>query len=491
MIAPQVIVILIGVYFTFLLVVSWLTGRKADNASFFIGNRRSPWYIVAIGMIGASISGVTFISVPGWVVDSNFSYMAMVLGFLFGYAFIAEVLLPMYYKLQLTSIYTYLGVRFGQNSYKTGSAFFLISRTIGSAFRLYLTAKVLQLVVFDALHIPFIVTVTGFVALIWLYTRKGGIRTVIWTDTFQAVIMLTTVVATFILISKALNFSFGQAVKAIHDHDMSKMVFLDDIRDKRHFIKQFFSGIFITIVMTGLDQGMMQKNISCRSLKEAKKNVYTYSSMFVPINLLFLSLGVMLVMYANSKGIAIPASRDDLFPLIVTSGGLGPVIIILFITGLIAAAYSSSDSCLTALTTSFTFDILGAGNKEAKALSRTRQKVHIMFALILIGVIMIFRQINNPSIISAIYTVAGYTYGPLLGLYSFGLFTRRKVIDRAVPFVCVASPLIVLFLNMNADKWLGGYQIGYELLIVNGLITFLGLLAFSRKAEKLLPGTDC
>ncbi len=484
MIAPQAIVILIGVYFTFLLVVSWITGRKADNASFFIGNRRSPWYIVAVGMIGASISGVTFISVPGWVVDSNFSYMAMVFGFLFGYAFIAEVLLPIYYKLQLTSIYTYLDVRFGKNSYKTGSVFFLISRTIGSAFRLYLTAKVLQLIVFDALHVPFIITVTGFVALIWFYTRKGGIRTVIWTDTFQAIIMLTTVVTTFILISKSLDFNLGEAIKAIKDHEMSRLVFLDDLRDKKHFVKQFLSGVFITIVMTGLDQGMMQKNISCRSLKEAKKNVYTYSSMFVPINLLFLSLGVMLVMYAAKHGITIPASRDDLFPLIVTSGGLGPVLIILFITGLIAAAYSSSDSCLTALTTSFTFDILGAGNKEAKALSKTRQRVHVMFAFILIGVIMIFRQINNPSIISAIYMVAGYTYGPLLGLYFFGLFTHRRVIDKAVPFVAVASPLIVLFLDLNAEKWLGGYQVGYELLIINGLITFFGLFIFSNRAQK-------
>jgi len=294
-------------------------------------------------------------------------------------------------------------------------------------------------------------------------------------------------VTTFILISRSLDLGFGEAVRAIKDHDMSKLVFLDDIRDKKHFIKQFLSGVFITIVMTGLDQGMMQKNISCKTLKEAKKNIYTYSTMFVPINLLFLSLGIMLVMYAAKNGIAIPASRDDLFPLIVTSGGLGPIVVILFITGLIAAAYSSSDSCLTALTTSFTFDILGAGNKEAKVLSKTRQWVHIMFALILIGVIMIFRQINNPSIISAIYMVAGYTYGPLLGLYSFGLFTHRRVTDKAVPYIAIASPLIVLLLDLNAEKWLGGYQLGYELLIINGLITFLGMLIFSKRSGTITP----
>ncbi|HPT11187.1 MAG TPA: sodium:solute symporter [Bacteroidales bacterium] len=483
MIAPQIIIVFIALYFGFLFLVSHITGRKADNASFFIGNRRSPWYIVSIGMIGASISGVTFISVPGWVVDSNFSYMAMVVGFVFGYAFIAEVLLPMFYKLELTSIYTYLDVRFGPRSYKTGSAFFLISRTIGSAFRLYLTTKVLQLVVFDALHVPFWVTVTGFVALIWFYTRKGGIKTVIWTDTFQAIIMLATVITTFVLISKALDFSFGEAVKAIQKHDMSRLIFFDDIRDKRHFIKQFISGIVITVTMTGLDQGMMQKNLSCRSIRDAKKNVYMYGSMFVPINLLFLSLGVMLVMYANKMGIAIPASRDDLFPMIVTQGGLGTFVALLFITGLTAAAYSSSDSCLTALTTSFTFDILGAGNKDPQILSGIRQRVHIMFALLLIGVIMIFRQLNNPSIISSIYTVAGYTYGPLLGMYTFGFFTRRKVVDRAVPFIAVASPIITFIINLVANKFLGGYQVAYEFLLLNGMLTFAGLLIFSHRAE--------
>jgi len=482
MIAPQIIIIFIAFYFTFLFIVSHITGRKADNASFFIGNRRSPWYIVSIGMIGASISGVTFISVPGWVVDSNFSYMAMVVGFVFGYAFIAEILLPMFYKLELTSIYTYLDVRFGPASYKTGSAFFLLSRTVGSAFRLYLTTKVLQLVVFDALHVPFWVTVTGFVALIWFYTRKGGIKTVIWTDTFQAIIMLSTVIVTFILISRALDFSFAEAVKAIRHNEMSRLIFLDDFRDKKYLIKQFISGVVITVTMTGLDQGMMQKNLSCRSIRDAKKNVYLYGSMFVPINLLFLSLGVMLVMYASKTGIAIPASRDDLFPLVVMHGGLGMFVSLLFITGMTAAAYSSSDSCLTALTTSFTFDILGAGNKDPQSLSKIRQKVHIMFAFILIGVIMIFRQLNNPSIISSIYTVAGYTYGPLLGLYTFGFFTKRKVIDKAVPYIAVASPLITFGLNQMANIYLSGYQVAYEFLLINGMLTFGGLLIFSHRA---------
>lgn len=484
MIAPKIIVLLIAFYFTFLYVVSRITSRRADNASFFIGNRRSPWYIVSIGMIGASISGVTFVSVPGWVIDSNFSYMAMVFGYFFGYIFIAEVLLPMFYKLQLTSIYTYLGVRLGEKSYKTGAWFFLVSRTIGSAFRLYLTTKVLQLIVFNALGVPYWLTVSCFVALIWLYTRKGGIKTVIWTDTFQALIMLATVVATFIVICRALDFSFGEAVKVISDHEMSQMIFFDDIRDKKHFIKQFISGVLITVTMTGLDQGMMQKNLSCRSIKDAKKNMYVYGSMFIPINLLFMSLGVMLVIFAQKNGIAIPGIRDDLFPLIATGGSLSPIVAILFVTGMIACAYSSSDSCLTALTTSFTFDILGAGNKEAGALSKIRERVHIMFALVLIGVIMIFRQINNPSVISAIFTVAGYTYGPLLGLYMFGFFTKRSVIDKAVPYICLSSPIITFFMNMLAEKYLGGYEVAYEFLLINGLITFTGLFLWSRRASK-------
>jgi len=484
MIAPLTIVLLIVVYFTLLFLVARITSRKADNASFFIGNRKSPWYVVSIGMIGASISGVTFISVPGWVVDSNFSYMAMVLGYFFGYIFIAEVLLPMFYKLQLTSIYTYLGMRFGDNSYKTGAWFFLLSRTIGSAFRLYLTTKVLQLIVFNALGVPYWLTVTAFVTFIWLYTRKGGIKTVIWTDTFQAIIMLSTVIATFVVICKTMDFTFATAVKAISDHQMSQILFLDDIRDKRHFIKQFISGVVITIAMTGLDQGMMQKNLSCRSIKDAKKNVWVYGSMFIPINLLFMSLGVMLVIFANRNGIAIPATRDELFPLIATGGYLNPIVAILFITGMIAAAYSSSDSCLTALTTSFTYDILGAGNKDAGMLSKIRQRVHILFALILIGVIMFFSTIDNPSVVDKIFTVAGYTYGPLLGLYMFGFFTKRRVIDKVVPYVAIASPIITFILNILAKKYFGGYQVAYEFLVINGLITFLGLLIFSHRAEK-------
>ncbi|HKL66387.1 MAG TPA: sodium:solute symporter [Bacteroidales bacterium] len=482
--SPVLILVIIFLYFSFLLFIGWITGRRADSESFFIGNRKSPWLIVAIGMIGASLSGVTFISVPGWVIDSQFSYMQMVLGYLVGYAVIAEVLLPLYYRLKLTSIYTYLENRFGHSSYKTGASFFLLSRTIGAAFRLFLVAIVLQFTVFDAWNVPFVVTVAITLLLIWLYTFRGGIKTIIWTDAMQTVFMLTAVILTVLYISKSMDMNFASLIDAVRENKSSRIFFFDDFNDQRHFVKQFLGGMFITIVMTGLDQDMMQKNLSISRLRDAKKNVYTYGIAFVPVNLIFMTLGVLLLIYASFKGMALPDHADNLFPMIATQGGLGAAVSIFFILGLIAAAYSSADSALTALTTSFTVDILGRGGEKESVLRKVRFRVHIMFSFILMVVILVFRLINDQSVISALFTVAGYTYGPLLGMYSFGLFTRWKVKDRFVPAVAVISPLLCVLLNIFSEELFRGYKFGFELLLVNGIITFLGMMLIRQREPR-------
>lgn len=479
--SPVLILFVIALYFLLLLFIAWFTGRKANSEGFFIGNRKSPWFIVAIGMIGSSLSGVTFISVPGWVIDSQFSYMQMVLGYLFGYFVITEILIPLYYKLKLTSIYTYLSDRFGYFSYKTGASFFLLSRTIGASFRLFLVANVLQFTVFDAWNVPFIVTVIITLALIWLYTFKGGIKTIIWTDTLQTIFMLSAVVLTVIFISRYLDLNFSGLVNTIKEHDLSRVFFFDDFNDKRHFLKQFLGGMFITIVMTGLDQDMMQKNLSCPNVKDAKKNVYTYSLALVPVNLLFLVLGILLVVFATTTGMTIPEQTDNLFPMVATKSGLASVAALFFILGLIAAAYSSADSALTALTTSFIFDIIGKGNQEEAALKKTRFRTHLMFSFVLMLVIIIFRLINDQSVISALFTVAGYTYGPLLGMFAFGLFTRWQIKDKLMPLIAILSPLLCLILNTYSKKMLGGYEFGFELLLVNGLITFIGMMIIRKK----------
>jgi len=483
MLSPLTFVIIIVSYFTLLFVVSRITSRKSSNESFFLGNRKSPWIVVAIGMVGSSISGVTFISVPGWVVDSQFSYMQMVLGYLAGYVVIAEILLPLFYRLKLTSIYSYLDGRFGMYSYKTGASFFLLSRSIGTAFRLYLMAIVLQLVVFDAWNVPFFVTVLVTLGLILLYTYQGGIKTIIWTDVMQTVFMILAVVLTIIMIAKSEGLGIGRIFKTVADHEYSRIFFFDDFANSKHFVKQFFGGMFITIAMTGLDQDMMQKNLSCRNQRDASKNVYLYSASFIPVNLLFLSLGVLLVIYAGTKGIAIPALRDELYPLIATQGGLGAIIPILFVLGLIAAAYSSADSALTALTTSFTIDILGTKGKDESTIAKTRKRVHIGVTLAVMAIIMAFREINDQSVISAVFTVAGYTYGPLLGLFAFGLFTRLDVKDKVTPFIAMASPVLTFIINRYSEQLLWGYKFGFELLILNGLIMFTGLLIFSKKNQ--------
>jgi Na+/proline symporter len=480
---PYLVLVILVIYFGVLLLVAYFTSRNATNQTFFLGNKKSPWYIVSFGMIGASLSGVTFISVPGWVIDNDFSYMQMVLGYLVGYLVIATILMPMYYRLNLTSIYTYLDKRFGAYSYKTGASFFLLSRLIGSALRLFIVANVLQITVFSPLHIPFEISVFVTILLIWLYTFKGGIKTIIWTDTLQALFMLLAVVATIIIIGKQLNLNFLGIVNTVIDNEHSKIFFFDSFKSSNFFFKQFFAGAFIAIVMTGLDQDMMQKNLSCKNIKDAQKNMFWFSIILVPVNLMFMSLGVLLFVFAQKSGIAIPVRTDDLYPLIATQGYISPVVGIVFIIGLVAAAYSSADSALTALTTSFTVDILNAGKSEELKLRRTRKIVHFGVSIAMILVIILFNSINNESVISATFKVAGYTYGPLLGLYSFGLFTKYRVKDKFVPIVAIVSPILCLVLNKYSAEWLFGFKFGFELLIVNGLFTFMGLLLLKEKVS--------
>jgi len=474
-----IITIIIG-YFSALFIISYFTSRNSNNDTFFIGNRKSPWYLVSIAMIGTSISGVTFISVPGWVLTSQFSYMQMVFGYLLGYFVVANVLLPLYYRLNLKSIYTYLESRFGFYSYKTGAFLFLVSRIIGSAFRLFIVSNVLQLTIFNALGIPFWVTVSITVILIWLYTRKGGVRTVLWADSFQAIAMLTAVALCVYYISSDLNLGISGIVKVVSNSPLSRVWFFDDPNERFYFWKQFLGGAFITIVMTGLDQDMMQKNLSCRSYKDARKNMYWYGFAFLPVNLLFLSLGVLLHAFALQKGIPLPAQSDDLFPTLATQGYLPQIVGVLFFLGLIAAAYSSADSALTALTTSFTIDVLNTKGMDEDRLQRVRQWVHVFISILMILVIIVFNAFNNRSVIDAIFTIAGYTYGPLLGLYAFGLFTRFQVNDKLVPFIAIFSPLACYFLNKYSAILFNGYTFGFELLIVNGAIVFL-LLLITRK----------
>ena len=478
---PPLILIVFLSYTLLLFVVSWLTSKKANNKTFFIGNKQSPWFVVAYGMVGASLSGVTFISIPGWVGDTQFSYMIVVLGYLVGYFIIAQVLLPLYYKLNLTSIYSYLESRFGYWSYKTGAFYFLLSRVIGASFRMFLVVNVLQIFVFDAWGIPFGITIALFILLIWLYTFKGGIRTIVWTDTLQTTFMLLAVGISIYLISKNLNLSLSSLISTVADSDYSKMIFTE-WQDKRFVVKQFLSGAFLAIVMTGLDQDMMQKNLSCRNLKDAKKNILTLSWILVPVNLLFLFLGASLYLYANQKGIQIPELTDDLFPTIAIKH-LGVFAGLVFIIGLIAAAYSSADSALTALTTSFSVDFLGIekkSNLNEKQRIRIRTIVHIGISLLVLVVIIVFRAINDQAVIAKLFTIAGYTYGPLLGLYAFGLLTKYSVKDKWVPVIAIISPVVCYILSIFSESLFNGYKFGFELLIVNGLITFSGLYSIRK-----------
>ena len=480
---PYIILGIIIAYFVLLFIISHYTSRKADSSTFFVGNRKSPWYLVSFGMIGASLSGVTFISVPGWVLTSKFYYMQMVLGYLLGYAVIVHILLPIYYRLNLTSIYTYLESRFGIVSYKTGASFFLLSRLIGASFRLFLVANVLQITIFDKLNIHFALTIFITLLFIYIYTFRGGIKTIVWTDTLQTLFMLLAVILTIVLISKSMDLNAGNLIRALKSSEYSTLFNFTEWRKGSFFIKQFFSGAFITIVMTGLDQDMMQKNLSCKSLRDSQRNMYWYSSMLLPVNLLFLSLGVLLVMYSQSKGIAIPTRSDDLFPLIATGGYLSTVVGVIFIVGLIAAAYSSADSALTALTTSFTIDILGVGNLPEARLKKIRWVVHISMSALVGCIIFIFRMLNNEAVISSLFTAAGYTYGPLLGLFAFGIFSRKSIKDKWVPIIAIVSPCFTWLVKLGLEKMIANYHSSYELLLFNGAITLTGLLFIIRRSS--------
>jgi Na+/proline symporter len=479
---PLLILCIFLAYTVLLFTVTWITARKANNQSFYIGNRISPWFVVAYGMIGASLSGVTFMSVPGWVKETQFSYMVVVFGYLFGYFVIALVLLPLYYRLKLTSIYSYLEKRFGFWSYKTGAGFFILSRILGASLRMFLVINVLQIFVFDAWNVPFWVNVLIFITLIIIYTLKGGIRTIVWTDTLQTTFMLLAVILSVIYISKDIGTPMFKLARTVLDSSASKM-FITDWHSERFFIKQFLSGMFITISMTGLDQEMMQKNLSCRNLREAQKNMFTFSGITILVNFLFLILGAFLLIYAQSKNVTV-AMTDDLFPTIAFKY-LSPFAGIVFLIGLISAAFPSADGALTSLTTSVSIDFLGLEKREEmteKAKTKTRYGVHITIALIFFVCILLFRSLNDRAIIDKLFTIAGYTYGPLLGLFSFGLFTKRHVNDRITPYIAVLSPVTCYFLSMYSVQLFNGYRFGFELLLLNGFLTFMGLWIFSHKS---------
>ena len=486
------ILIVFVVYTCLLFVISHFTARKSDNAAFFRGNKSSPWFVVAYGMIGASLSGVTFMSVPGGVYTGQFTYMPLVLGYVLGYAVIALVLLPLYYRLNLTSIYSYLEMRFGPKSERTGAAFFILSRLLGSALRMYLVVFVLYEFVFKDWGIPFWVPAVIFIAIILLYTFKGGIKTVVWTDTLQTTFLLLAAFLTAWFIMKNLNISLGDLLKSASQKGYTK-VFETDWTHNKFWVKQVLSGMFITITMTGLDQDMMQKNLTCKNLRDAQKNVMTSSLLFVVVNALFLCLGAALIYYAQATGFQLPVNEvdgavkvvnDKIFPSVAFS--LSKFTAVVFVIGLVAAGYSSADGTLTALTTTFCFDFMHFDKKQMTEVQITKYRkwVHVAFALLYLLVIIAFRPFHNDSLIDKVFDIAGFTYGPLLGLYTFGLFVkRRKVIDKAVPFIAVASPIISYFLKMYSPQLFGGYKFGFEILIINGLLTFLALLAFSKKEK--------
>lgn len=477
---PILVVSIISVYFFVLISISYVTSRGADTNTFFTANRQSPWYLVAFGMIGASLSGVTFISVPGNVGKIGFSYFQIVLGYLVGYWVIIGVLMPLYYRLNLVSIYTYLEQRFDQWSYKTGALFFLISRTIGSSLRLFLAATVLQLFLFDAWGVPFIVTVAVTIILIWVYTFKGGIKTIVWTDTFQTFFLVSAVVITVIKISGDLGLDFSEVIGAIKTHGYDRVFHFDDANSTLFFPKQFFGGAFIAITMTGMDQEIMQKNLTCKTLGDAQKNMFWFSLTLVFVNLLFLTLGALLYLYSTERGLALPAYSDELFPRLAFTE-LGPLVGIFFLLGITASSYASADSALAGLTTSFCIDFLNFKDKPEPVKQKQKFIVHISFSILFLIIIIIFKEINEKSVIDAVLNVAGYTYGPLLGLFSFGLFTRRQIKGIGVPLICIASPLLSYLISLNSEALLNGYKFGIEILILNGLITFLGLFIISKK----------
>jgi Na+/proline symporter len=469
---------ILAIYFALLLVISYYTSKGADTNAFFTANRQSPWWLVAFGMIGTSISGLTFISVPGAVGKTSFTYFQLILGHSLGYLTIALVLMPLYYRMNLISIYGYLEKRFGFWSYKTGSAFFLLSRTIGSAARLYLAVNVLQIAIFAPIGVPFVVTVFISIALIWLYTHRGGVQTIIWTDTLQTLFLLVALFITIYLVGQQMNMGFGDMIQTISDSKYSHM-FEWDWKNPHFFGKDFLAGVFIAIVMTGLDQDLMQKNLTCKSIGEAQKNMFWFYWVLLFINILFLSLGALLYIYAQANHIAIPAKTDELYPMLALGGQFGTLAAVTFLLGIIAASYASSDSALTALTTSFCIDFLSIEKFKEEKRTKLKHRVHLGFSLLFFVVIGLFHLFNNQELIAAVFNLAGYTYGPLLGLFSFGLFTKLQVRDKLVPIVCVGSPVLTFILETQSQSLFGGF--GFAKLILNGSICFLLLWLIREK----------
>ena len=463
----MVIIIAVLFYFALLFAISRWTSRRATNTTFYRADCRSPWYMVAFGMIGASISGVTFVSVPGMVLHTQMTYLQMCLGFILGYVVVAFGLLPLYYRLNLTSIYGYLGQRLGRRSYKTGASFFLLSKMMGAAVRFYVVCIILQRFVFDPMGVPFVLTVVGMVLLIWLYTRHGGMKTLVWTDSFQTLCLFVALLLIIYKVTKDLGLTMGEAVAMIDENALSRVFVFDDWVSKQYFWKQFASGVFIVLVMTGVDQDMMQKNLTCKTLRGAQKDMCTYGVAFLPANLLFLSLGVLLVMWAQQSGLSLPANGDDLLPTYVSQAGM--LVMVLFTLGIVAASFSSADSALTSLTTIYCVDI-----KERAADEGLRKRVHLAMCGLFVLFIMLFKTVNSTSLIDAVYIIASYTYGPLLGLFAYGLLTHKEVNDRWVPYIAIASPLLCYAIDWGTGQ-ITGYHFGYELLMLNALITFVGL----------------
>lgn len=501
--APWIIVTVLLAYFALLILISYFTSRKADSATFFTGNRQSPWYLVAFGMIGASLSGVTFISVPGKVTTEGMAYFQIVLGYVLGYVVIAQVLMPLYYRLNVTSIYEYLSRRFGLVSYKTGAAFFVLSRTLGSATRLYLATEVLHIFLFRDLGVPYAITALTTIVLIWVYTFKGGIKTIVYTDTFQTFFLVSAVIICTYIISSSLGLDWSglfdriSEMKTAANYSMTRVFFFDDPNSPLYFYKQFFGGMFLAIAMTGLDQDLMQKNLTCRNIRDAQKNMYSFTTVLVVTNFLFLILGGALYVYAAHYNLELPAKTDHTFPTLALHN-FGTVAGIFFLLGITASSYASADSALAALTTGFCIDFLHFERKDEAHKQRMKLWVHIGFSILFLLIILATKAYvdSNPStdLIGLILTIAGYTYGPLLGLFAFGIFMKRTLNEWLVPIICVLIPLFCYYLSSEIPFWtggkiidgklVGGYRFGHELLIVNGLLTFTGLLFISRKTEK-------
>lgn len=473
----MIIIITIIAYFAVLLIISHLSGKRGGNDAFFSGNHKSPWPLVAFGMIGASISGLTFIGVPGWVMGIDMTYMQMCMGFFVGYLIVAFVLLPVYYKYNLVSIYTYLEKRFGKTSYKTGSSFFILSKLLGSAAKFYVVCQILQTCVADSYGIPYAVTVITTLFLIWLYTRRSGIRALVWTDSLQTLCLIVALVLILLKVADMLGMSFGEAMSAVWNDSHSRMFEFEDFASKQNFWKQFLSGVFIVIVMTGLDQDMMQKNLTCKNLRSAQKDMCSYGILFAPVNYLFLALGILLILLYNKMGMPLPDKGDALLSDIVLSGALGTACVVFFTIGVIASAFSSADSAMTALTTSFCIDILGKEKDE-----KTRKIVHLAMLAAFVIVTLAFNAIGSGSVMDLIYTLVSYTYGPLLGLFAFGLLTKKQPLEAAVPYIAVASPIICYVIDYVVLQTTG-YKFGYEMLMFNGVLTFLGLFLSSRRAR--------